>query len=175
MDLKDSICIGQIAKLHGYKGGVSLFLDVSHPEEYKDVESFFVDVDGILTPFFIESFKLKNKGFAAVKFLGVDTEQNARSLIKKKVYLPETELKELDQSSFYDHEIIGYSIEDVVKGHIGKVTGVADLKLNPLLIIDFNDKEILLPLFDGLIVNVDREKKHLKVKAPEGLIDLYLD
>ena len=175
MDLKDSIYIGQIAKLHGYKGGVSLFLDVTHPEEYIDTETFFVDVEGILTPFFIESFKLKNKGFAAVKFQGVDTEQNARSLIKKKVYLPETELKELDQSSFYDHEVIGYSIEDIVKGPIGKVTGVADLKLNPLLIIDFNGKEILLPLFDGLIVNVDRESKQLKVHAPEGLIDLYLD
>lgn len=175
MDLKDSIYIGQIAKLHGYKGGVSLFLDVTHPEEYIDTETFFVDVEGILTPFFIESFKLKNKGFAAVKFQGVDTEQNARSLMKKKVYLPETELKELDQSSFYDHEVIGYSIEDIVKGPIGKVTGVADLKLNPLLIIDFNDKEILLPLFDGLIVHVDRESKQLKVNAPEGLIDLYLD
>ena len=67
------------------------------------------------------------------------------------------------------------SIEDIVKGPIGKVTGVADLKLNPLLIIDFNGKEILLPLFDGLIVNVDRESKQLKVNAPEGLIDLYLD
>ena len=55
------------------------------------------------------------------------------------------------------------------------MTGVADLKLNPLLIIDFNDKEILLPLFDGLIVHVDRESKQLKVNAPEGLIDLYLD
>jgi 16S rRNA processing protein RimM len=55
MDLKDSIYIGQIAKLHGYKGGVSLFLDVTHPEEYIDTETLFVDVEGILTPFFIES------------------------------------------------------------------------------------------------------------------------
>ena len=175
MDLKDSIYIGQIAKLHGYKGGVSLFLDVTHPEEYMEVESFFVDVEGILTPFFVESFKLKNKGFAAVKFQGVDSEEEAKSLIKKKVYLPENELKELDESSFYDHEVIGYGIEDVVKGQIGTVVGVADLKLNPLLIVDFNEKEILLPLFDGLIVNVDRESKQLKVKAPDGLIDLYLD
>ena len=59
MDLKDSIYIGQIAKLHGYKGGVSLFLDVSHPDEYKDIESFFVDIDGILTPFFVESFPVE--------------------------------------------------------------------------------------------------------------------
>lgn len=175
MDLKDSIYIGQIAKLHGYKGGVSLFLDVTHPEEYMDMESFFVEIDGILTPFFVESFKLKNKGFAAVKFQGVDSEQEARSLLKKKVFIPETELRELDESNFYDHEVIGYEVEDVVKGEIGKVTAIADLKQNPLLVIEFKDKEILLPIFEGLIVKVDRKLKRLKVKAPDGLIDLYLN
>lgn len=175
MDLKDSIYIGQIAKLHGYKGGVSLFLDVTHPEEYIDMESFFIEIDGILTPFFVESFKLKNKGFAAVKFQGIDTEQEAKSLLKKKVFIPETELRELDESNFYDHEVIGFEVEDVVKGEIGKVTAIADLKQNPLLVIEFKDKEILLPIFDGLIVKVDRKLKRLKVKAPDGLIDLYLN
>ena len=175
MDLKDSIYIGQIAKLHGYKGGVSLFLDVTHPEEYMDMESFFIEIDGILTPFFVESFKLKNKGFAAVKFQGIDSEQEARSLFKKKVFIPETELRELDESNFYDHEVIGYEVEDVVKGEIGKVTAIADLKQNPLLVIEFKDKEILLPIFEGLIVKVDRKLKRLKVKAPDGLIDLYLN
>ena len=175
MDLKDSIYIGQIAKLHGYKGGVSLFLDVTHPEDYMDMESFFIEIDGILTPFFVESFKLKNKGFAAVKFQGVDSEQEARSLLKKKVFIPETELRELDESNFYDHEVIGFEVEDVVKGEIGKVTAIADLKQNPLLVIEFKDKEILLPIFDGLIVKVDRKLKRLIVKAPDGLIDLYLN
>ena len=175
MDLKDSIYIGQIAKLHGYKGGVSLFLDVTHPEEYMDMESFFIEIDGLLTPFFVESFKLKNKGFAAVKFQGIDSEQEARSLLKKKVFIPETELRELDESNFYDHEVIGYEVEDVVKGEIGKVTAIADLKQNPLLVIEFKDKEILLPIFEGLIVKVDRKLKKLKVKAPDGLIDLYLN
>lgn len=175
MHLKDQSYIGKIVKLHGYKGGVSLFLDVTHPEEYMDMESFFIEIDGILTPFFVESFKLKNKGFAAVKFQGIDSEQEARSLLKKKVFIPETELRELDESNFYDHEVIGYEVEDVVKGEIGKVTAIADLKQNPLLVIEFKDKEILLPIFEGLIVKVDRKLKRLKVKAPDGLIDLYLN
>jgi 16S rRNA processing protein RimM len=139
------------------------------------MESFFIEIDGILTPFFVESFKLKNKGFAAVKFQGVDSEQEAKSLLKKKVFIPESELKELDESNFYDHEVIGYEVEDVVKGEIGKVTAIADLKQNPLLVIEFKDKEILLPIFEGLIVKVDRKFKRLKVKAPDGLIDLYLN
>ena len=175
MDLQDSIYIGQIAKLHGYKGGVSLFLDVSDPNEYKETNTFFVEMDGILTPFIVETLKLKNKGFAAVKFQGIDSEQHALALIKKKVYIPKSDIKEIDHLRLNDHEIIGYSVEDENKGAIGTVVGVFDLKSNPLLIIDFKEKEILIPLVDELIVHVDRDSKRIKINAPEGLIDLYLD
>ena len=175
MDLQDSIYIGQIAKLHGYKGGVSLFLDVTDPNEYKGTKTFFVEMEGILTPFFVESLKLKNKGFAAVKFQGVESEEQALSLIKGKVYIPKSDVKQIDHLRLNDHEIIGYSVEDENKGAIGTVVGVFDLKSNPLLIIDFNEKEILIPLVDELIVHIDRASKKLRVNAPDGLIDLYLD
>ena len=175
MDLQDSIYIGQISKLHGYKGGVSLFLDVSDPNDYKETNTFFVEMDGILTPFIVETLKLKNKGFAAVKFQGIDSEQHALSLIKKKVYIPKSDVKEIDFLRLNDHEIIGYLVEDETKGDIGTVVGVFDLKSNPLLIIDFKEKEILVTLVEELIVHIDRGSKILRVNAPDGLIDLYLD
>ena len=175
MDLQDSIYIGQISKLHGYKGGVSLFLDVSDPNDYKETNTFFVEMDGILTPFIVETLKLKNKGFAAVKFQGIDSEQHALSLIKKKVYIPKSDVKEIDHLRLNDNEIIGYLVEDETKGDIGTVVGVFDLKSNPLLILNFKEKEILIPLADELIVHVDRDSKRMKINAPEGLIDLYLD
>jgi 16S rRNA processing protein RimM len=45
---------------------------------------------------------------------------------------------------------------------------------NPLLQVNFNGTEILIPIFEGLIEKVVRKKKELYIKAPEGLIDLYL-
>jgi 16S rRNA processing protein RimM len=45
---------------------------------------------------------------------------------------------------------------------------------NALLQLDVNGTEILVPIFDGLIQKVLRKKKELYIKAPEGLIDLYL-
>ena len=43
-----------------------------------------------------------------------------------------------------------------------------------LLQLDKDGVEVLLPIFDGLVQKVQRKKKELYVKAPEGLIDLYL-
>ncbi|MFM6963950.1 MAG: ribosome maturation factor RimM [Sphingomonadales bacterium] len=174
MNKADCFHLGYVAKLHGFKGEVSLFLDVTNPAEYQGLDALYLDINGTLTPFFIEGFKLKNKGFAAIKFEGVDTEEAAKRLLKKKAYLPLEILPELDQSSFYDHEVIGFQVFDANKGAIGIVEDVIDMSANPLLQISLNGTEILVPIFDGLIQKVERKKKELYIKAPEGLIDLYL-
>ena len=176
MDIKDTIYIGQIAKLHGYKGGVSLYMDVSNPEEYAAIQSVYIDLEGILTPFFVGSFKLKNKGFVAVKFQGVDSDEEAKKLLKRDVYIQkELFIEDVDDSSNFNREIIGFDVCDVKEGAIGCVTDFVDHKSNPLIRIEFKGKEVLLPHNDGIILNVDRKNKILHVSAPEGLIDLYLE
>ncbi|MEN9699938.1 MAG: rRNA processing protein RimM [Bacteroidota bacterium] len=174
MQKEDCYYLGLIAKLHGFKGEVSLFLDVSDPAAYRGLDALFLDINGQLTPFFIQSFKLKNKGFAAVKFEGIETEDAARRLLKKAAYLPAEILPELDEVSFYDHEIIGYTVIDATHGSIGEVTDVIDMSANPLLQVMHNGKEILIPIFEGLVQKVGRKKKELYIKAPEGLIELYI-
>ncbi|NBR14701.1 MAG: 16S rRNA processing protein RimM, partial [Crocinitomicaceae bacterium] len=118
--------------------------------------------------------KLKNKGFITVKFKEVDDEATAKKLLKKAIYLPLEQLRELDDVSFYDHEVLGYEVIDSIKGSIGKVTNVIDIASNPLMQTEINGKEVLLPIFDGLVKKVDRKKMTLYIEAPEGLIDLYL-
>lgn len=97
-----------------------------------------------------------------------------KKLLKKSIYLPEEELADLDDNQFYDHEISGYQVVDTIKGDIGIVDTVIDLVSNPLLRVELDKKEILIPIFEGLIRKVDREKKVLHIEATEGLIDLYL-
>jgi len=161
--------------LHGFKGEVSLFLDVTNPEDYVSLDAIFIDLDDYLTPFFIESFKLKNKGFAAMKLEGVTDENAAKLLLRKEVYLPAQILPELEGLNFYDHEVVGFAVIDEKAGNVGVIEQVVDLKVNPLLQITKDGKEILIPLLKDLVKKVDRKKKELHILAPEGLIDLYLE
>ena len=174
MQKQDCFYLGIIAKLHGFKGEVSLFLDVSNPSEYATLDAVFIEIDGSLIPFFVQHIKMKTKGFVAVKFEGIDSEKDAQRILKKQVYLPEAFLQELDQTSFYDHEIIGYTVIDEAHGNVGVVENVIDMAANPLLQLDKEGREVLIPIFDGLVQKVQRKKKELHIKAPEGLIDLYL-
>lgn len=174
MDLKDCFNLGYIAKLHGYKGEVSLFLDVTDPLDYKGLKLIYCEINKYLVPFSIISIRIVRNRFAILKLEGVESEKQSKELLKKRVYLPLTFLPELDDQTFYDHEIMGFAVEDISYGNIGLVVDVLDLSSNPLLKIDNKGKEILVPLMKDLVTKVDRKNKVLYISSPEGLISLYL-
>lgn len=174
MQQSDCFQLGYIAKLHGFKGEVSLFLDVTNPNDYSSLDAVFIEINGQLTPFFVQAFQLKTKGFAAVKFEGVNSENDAKIILRKSCFLPLTILPELDDTHFYDHEVEGYTVMDTKSGNIGILQQVIDLSVNPLLQIINNEKEILVPFVQGLVKHVDRKNKILTITAPEGLVELYM-
>ncbi|MCB9222842.1 MAG: ribosome maturation factor RimM [Crocinitomicaceae bacterium] len=171
---EDCFRLGSVAKLHGYKGEVSLFLDVDDPQEYKRLESVFVEIDGKLIPFFLEYLHLRNKGFAVAKFETIDSEKKATMLLKCGLYLPLDLLPETEENEFYYFEIENFKVIDEKHGDIGIVQHVIDLSGNPIIQIDKDGIEILIPKQDEFILKVDWDNETLYIKAPEGLIDMYL-
>ncbi|MFN5416356.1 MAG: ribosome maturation factor RimM [Flavobacteriia bacterium] len=175
MKKADCYHLGYVAKLHGFKGEVSLFLDVTDPGEYETLDSVLIEINGNLTPFFVTSFQHKNKGFAAVKLEGIDSENDARVLLRKNIYLPISTLPALSGKEFYDHEVVDFDLIDVTHGLVGKIVSIIDLPVNPLIQVDSTSgKEVLIPFVKDLIQEVDRANKKLIVKAPEGLLAIYL-
>lgn len=175
MNKEDCYNLGHVAKSIGFKGQVSLFIDATNPFEYSKLESVFVEINNALVPFFIDSISIGDKGFAKVKFEGVDNEADSKALVKKQLFLPLSFLPKLEGNHFYFHEVEGFSVVDKEKGNIGQIIKVLEVNNNPLLEIDNQGKEILIPLQDQFILKVDRDNKEFHVNCPEGLIDLYLN
>lgn len=171
---EDCFRLGSIARLHGYKGEVSIFLDVDNPNDYKNLESVFVEFDGKLVPFFFESMFIRNKGFAVAKFETIDTEKQATMLIKCGLYLPLDILPESEGKEFYYFEIENFKVIDVNFGEVGFVQKVIDLSGNPIIQIIHEDKEILLPKQEEFIHEIDWDNDTIHIQAPEGLIEMYL-
>ena len=171
---EDCFRLGSIARLHSFKGEVSIFLDVDNPLEYQNLESVFVEYDNKLVPFFIDEIKIRNKGFAVVKFDGVDTEKKALMLLKSRLFLPLELLPELEGDDYYDFEIKGFKVIDKVLGEVGIVNSVLDIKVNPLVSIQSGETEILIPKIDQFIKEIDWDNETLQIDAAE-LIELYLN
>ncbi len=174
MRKKDCFYLGKIAKKFSFKGEVLLYLDTDQPELYENMESVFVNLGKNLVPFFIETAQLHKGDFLRVKFEDVDTEAEADEILGSEVYLPLSVLPPLEGNQFYFHEIIGFAVEDQRLGPIGQIVGVNDTTAQPLFEIEWNTRQILVPMIDDFIIEVNRAQKKIVLNTPEGLVDLYL-
>ena len=167
--------VGKFVKTHGYKGELNIKLDVDTPEDYDQIDSAFVEIKNDLIPHFFERYKLKQNSIATVKIEGIDSDEDAQKLVRKEIYLPLTILPKLTGNKFYYHEIIDFKAIDTELGEIGIIKGVLDGNAQDIFQIIQGKKEILIPVIDEVIVEVNREKKEILLNAPEGLVEFYLN
>ncbi|AWH84030.1 16S rRNA processing protein RimM [Flavobacterium album] len=175
MRKEDCFYLGKIAKKFSYKGEVLAWLDTDDPGLYQNMESVFVEFNGHLVPFFIESSSLHKNDFLRIRFEDITNEDEADKIMGCAIYLPLSMLPKLEGNKFYFHEIIGFTAEDQRLGDIGTIVGVNDTSSQALFEIKKGDIEILVPMIDHFIVKVDRENKKIILDTPEGLVDLYLN
>ena len=170
----DFYYLGKILKTIGNKGQLMVHLDVDEPANYQNLESVYLDVYGERIPFFISRVELKSRNSAIFSFADVLSADEAEEYTGRDMYLPVSALPVLTGNKFYYHEIVGFQVIDERFGELGKVQSVLDLKHQALFQILFGEKEILIPVIDETIKEVDRLNKILRIEAPEGLIEIYL-
>ena len=175
MKKEDCFYLGKIVKKYSFKGELLAKLDTDEPELYENLDAIFIDLRGNLVPFFVESSQLHKSDLLRLNFEDVDSEADADALLKCDLYLPLDSLPKLEGNKFYFHEVIGFKITDENFGEVGIIKSVNDSTAQALFEIDRNSIEILIPMNDEFIVNVDRKNKTVFVNTPEGLIDLYLE
>jgi len=174
MNKEDCFDLGIISKLYSFKGEVILYIDSDEPEKYYKIDALFLEINKQLIPFFVTKALVNKAKELRLRLDGVDTELQAKKILKKKVYLPLEVLPELDENHFYYHEIEGYSLVDSEKGNVGKITAVVDNPGNMLLEVDINGTEALIPINDHTFIKVNRDNKEFFVNIPEGLLDIYI-
>ena len=175
MQIKDCFYLGKIVKKYSFKGELLVKLDTDEPEIFKNLESVFISLRNNLIPFFVDSCKLHKSQLLRIKFEDVDSEEDADALLKSDLYLPLSILPTLSGNKFYYHEVTGFTIIDENFGEVGVIDNINDTGAQELFVIDRDGTEILIPVNDEFIKKVDRDKKQILVKTPEGLIDLYLE
>ncbi len=174
-ETSDFFYLGKVVKTHGIHGELSGFVDADDPLVYSQLHGVFIRTKQGIIPHLIESINIDDKGYFILCIEGVDSIEKAKKFIGKEMYLPLSMLPPLGGNNFYFHEIIGFSVVDSISGHLGEVTGVLEHTRQPLMEINHNGTEILIPIHDDIITKVDRDSSTIYITAPEGLIDVYLN
>ena len=170
---EDFYYLGHVTKPFGIKGQLCCYFDTDEPEKYASLDAVFIELDGEKLPYMIEDIQYRGANTFVIKFQDVD-ENEAKELIKAELYLPMSALPKLTGNRFYFHEVIGFRVVDEEKGDIGVCQDFIDISHHPIMQIDHEGTEILIPAIDEIFKKVDRENKVIYIEAPEGLIDVYL-
>ena len=171
MNLEDCFYLGTIVAKYSFKGEVLLKTDTDTPENYTNLKSVFINTGTDMVPFFIKKVQLHKSALLRIRFDEISNEQDAESILKKKAYLPLSSLPPLTGKRFYYHEVIGFEVFNGAE-RIGILEGVNDQTVQHLFDIKGKRKNILIPIHDDFIEEVNRKQKRMVLILPEGLLEL---
>jgi 16S rRNA processing protein RimM len=105
-----------------------------------------------------------------VKFEGIDTREAAEGL-RGPLYVTTDELRELDESEYWEHELLGCNVETPAGVEVGEITALIPGPAQDLLEVQTKAGPRYVPAVKDLIVEVDVAARRVVVDAPPGLLD----
>lgn len=171
---EDVFCIGTLGKPHGVKGELS-FHFADDIFDRVDADYLLIEIDGLLVPFFIDEYRFRSDETALMTFSGIDTEDKAAELTGCDVYFPRSLANDEDDDSPVSRaEIIGFSIIDAQTSKaVGTVKAIDDSTLNTLFeVTTLEGQEVLLPVSEDLIKDVDKKARKITMEIPQGILDI---
>lgn len=163
--------IGYVKKVHGLKGEIMISFEEDLDELIESLEYLFLEVEGLLVPFFIDEFIPRNSINANLKLEGVNSQEKALHLVGCKIFV---ESEQIESEDLFESplKLIGYLYIDRSMGAIGEIQGIDDYNGNLVLTIDYHGKEILIPLVEELIVSLDEQNRTLIMASPDGIFEM---
>ncbi len=160
--------IGRLGKSHGIKGEVSFQFDDDIFDRV-DADYLVLEIDGILVPFFMEEYRFRSDSLALVKFCDIDTQERAAELTGCDVYFPRA-LAEEDDEQLSLASLVGFNVIEANNNKkVGTIASIDDNTAN--ILFELEDGR-LIPATDDLITDINTKDKTIKMKIPEGLLEL---
>lgn len=172
---EDVIRIGKILKPHGVNGEMSMLCENDCFDRTDECDYLIGDMDGILVPFFIDSYRFKSDTSVLIKFEDIDTVEQADRMTGINIYFPKKFLNEDEPECPPEEFLTGYTITDIHSGTIGTIQRIENSTINTLLVVKGNKDDVLIPFHEEFIRDVNEKNRCIIMELPEGLVQLNSD
>ncbi|MGB1749430.1 MAG: ribosome maturation factor RimM [Dehalococcoidia bacterium] len=166
------IPVGRVRRPTGIKGAVLVEVYTGEPDRFADVDSVFLDD---------REFRIVDRGrsgnAAKLTFEGINSIERAQELRDREVSVPEDSLGPAPEGKYYHYELLEADVVDTNGKILGTVHEIIETGSNDVLVVRTSNsesskpKEILIPVIDGVLVELDRGTNSLIVDPPPGLLN----
>ena len=172
MQKKDCFLVGTVFKLHGYKGDVNIYNEIDVPFDFNTLDYFLIEQNSELIPFFIDRARPTKPNVILVKFEDVDSEEEAKKILKRKIFLPKEFFSETDDNDISKKQLIGFLVIDIKMGELGKITFINSKTAQQLIYVHKDGNEFCFPWHEKFVKNIDAKKGIMEVEIPKEFLDL---
>lgn len=164
--------IGKIVNTHGLRGEVKIVPWTNTPDVFEDIEYVYIKNAREEKKLEIKNVKYQ-KNNIIVKFVGLDDISQAELLKNAVVTTDREQLGELPDGEYYIADLIGCEVKSEHGEVYGKLTDVLPTGSNDVYVVKREAKrDLLIPVIDDVVLDVDINNKKIIVRLMEGLEDL---
>jgi 16S rRNA processing protein RimM len=166
------VVLAEILRERGNKGEVAARSQTDIPGRLESLKAAWLHLaDGSDRAVEIEQ-AWPHKGDWVLKFALVNSISEAEKLRGSDLWVPIEERAPLPAGEYYESDLIGCVVRPVGGETIGIVTGMQRFGGAPLLEVDRNGRDVLIPFVPGICHKVDLGEREIQVELPDGLLDL---
>jgi 16S rRNA processing protein RimM len=169
--MEDLVAIARIVKPRGLRGESVADVLTDFPERFDGLEL----VTAVMPKGERLDLKIEDSWFQknriVIKFEGYDSVEAAETLRNADICIAESEAVELETGEFFDWDLTGCRVETINGENVGTVREVMRTGGTEILVVAGDEKEFLIPFAETICVEVDVDRKVIKIDPPEGLLD----
>lgn len=116
----------------------------------------------------VKNIKRLNDKKIVILFNEIDTLEKAKAINGYKIKIRRDILPEVDENNFYINDILGFEIYENDE-MIGSIVNTIETSAHNILVIENDEKEIMIPLVDNFVKEIDFNNKKIYVELIEGM------
>jgi 16S rRNA processing protein RimM len=165
--------IGKIVNTHGIKGEVKVWPQTDFPEvRFKAGSKLLMFPPENGQPITIEVVSSREqKKMYVLKLKGFDNINQVEKYKGWELKVSEAERVPLPEGEYYFRDILGCTVESEEGEQLGTITDILSPGANDIWVVKMpKGKELLLPVIDDVVLDVDTVSRKVKVHLMEGLL-----
>jgi 16S rRNA processing protein RimM len=166
------VLVGRVARPHGIRGQVIVNPETDFVEDrFRAGATFWTRSARGDEQLRVTSARVQN-GRPVIAFEGFSSIEDVERLAGLDLRVPEEDLLPLEAGMYYHHQLIGCVVETVDGERVGDVVKVDGGAAGSVLEVEGPRGLVLIPLAVEICVEIDVERKRVRIDPPDGLLDV---
>lgn len=161
------LAVGRLRRAHGIIGEMLMDVLTDFPERLRRGKTLYMG--DARQPVRIKSARGHDREMI-VHLEGVDTPEATAPYRNQILYVKSSELPKLPEGQYYHHELIGMAVVDEAGKPLGEIAEILETGANDVYVVKTPDgQELLLPAVEDVILEINLERREMRVRPPEWL------